>query len=102
MAEDEPKSALEIALERLRKKDEAEGVVPFAMSEAQKAEIAEIRNFYEARLAEREVLHLSALKRTFDPAAREELETQYRRDREQLVSDRDTKIERVRQAAGNR
>ncbi len=99
MAEGEPKSALEIALERLRKKDEAAGVVPFAVSDAQKAEIAEIRNFYEARLAEREVLHRSALKRTPDPAEREELEAQYRRDREHLVSERDAKIERVRQAA---
>ncbi len=97
MAEDAPKSALEIAMERLRRKDQEQGVVPMALTDAQRSEIAEIRSFYEARLAEREVFHNSALARTLDPAAREELETQYRRDREHLVSERDAKIERVRE-----
>jgi len=99
MAEGGPKSALEIAMERLRQKDEAEGVVQPSLTEAQKAEIAEIRNYYEARLAEREVMHRSALARTFDPAARAEIEAEYRRDRERTVGEREAKIERVRQAA---
>ncbi len=91
-----PKSAYELAMERLRKKDEAAGVHTRPLTDAQKAAIAEIRNFYEAKLAEAEVLHHSKLRTTFDPAARAELEEQYRRDRERLNSERDSKIEKAR------
>jgi hypothetical protein len=91
-----PKSAYELAIERLRKKDEEAGVQSRPLTDAQKAAIAEIRNFYEAKLAEVEVLHHSTLRTTFDPAARAELEQEYRRDRERLTSERDSKIERAR------
>jgi hypothetical protein len=96
MSDSGPKSAIEIAMERLRRKDEEEGVVQGVLTDAQKADIADVRNFYEAKLAEIDVLHASALRRTFDPAAREELEANYRRDRERLGSERDAKIERIR------
>src|SRR5262249_38443997 len=57
---DQPlKSAVELAMERLRKKDEAAGIAPQPLSDAQKAAIAEARNFCEAKLAEQEVLHHS-------------------------------------------
>jgi len=92
----EPKSAFELAMERLRRKDEEEGVVQQPLSEAQKAAIAEVRTFYEARGAELEVMHKSALARTFEPAARDELEAGYRRERERLAAERDGKIERLR------
>jgi hypothetical protein len=91
-----PKSAYELAMERLRKKDEAAGVTHQPITEEQKAAIAEIRNFYEAKLAEIEVLHQGQLQRTFEPEARAALEQQYRRDRERLSSERDNKIEKAR------
>ncbi len=97
MPDDAPKSAIEIAMERLRRKDEESGVVQRQMTDAQRSAIAEVRNFYEARIAEREVMHKSAFARTFDPQAREELENEYRRDRERLISERDAKIERIRE-----
>ena len=98
MSDDKPlKSALELAMERLRKKDEDAGVESKPLSDAQKAAIAEARNFCEAKLAEREVLHHSKLRRVFDPAERETLDQEYRRDRERLVSERDAKIEKIRQ-----
>lgn len=97
---DEPKSAVELAMERLRRKDADEGVVPKALSAEQKAEIAEVRNVYEARIAQLEVMHRSALARTFDPAAREEEEGGYRRERERLNAERDEKIEQIRNASG--
>ena len=46
--------------------------------------------------AEREILHRSSLRKTQDPAERETLEEQYRRDRELLGSERDRKIEALR------
>jgi len=97
MADDKPlKSAVELALERLKQKDAESGVESRPPTDAQKAAIAEARNFYEAKLAEAEVLHQSKLKTTIDPEQREALLQDYRRDRERLTSERDRKIERIR------
>jgi hypothetical protein len=90
------KSAFELAMERLRKQDAQAGVEQQPLTEAQKAAIAEVRNFYEAKMAEQDVLQESRLRRTFDPAERETIETQVRRDRERLASERDAKIEKIR------
>ncbi len=99
MAEDEaPKSAYELALERLRRKDREEGVEERPLSDAQRARIGELRRVYEARLAEREILHHSSLRKAAgDPEAVEKLEEEYRRDRERIASERDRKIEAARQ-----
>lgn len=91
-----PKSALELAMERLRKKDEEEGIERRPLTDAQKATIGEIRNFYEAKLAEIEVLHKDKLLTIFDPAEREVRDQEYRRDRERLISERDSRIEKAR------
>ena len=91
-----PKSAYELAMERLRKKDADAGIIPHTMTEEQKAAVAEIRNFYESKIAELEVLHQGQLRRLFDPEQRATLEEQYRRDRDRLVSERDAKIEKAR------
>ena len=97
MPDDKPvKSAFELAMERLRKKDADAGIESRPPTDAQKAAIAEVRNFYEAKMAERDVLHQSALRKTPDPEARAALDAQYRRDRERLASDRDAKIEKIR------
>jgi len=94
----ELKSAYELAMERLKKKDADEGVEARPLTDAQKGSIAEIRNFYEAKLAEAEVLHQSTLRATWDPAQRDTLEQEYRRDRERLTSERDSKIEKIRRS----
>lgn len=93
-----PKSAYELAMERLRKKDADAGITRQPVTEAQKAAVAEIRSFYESKLAELEVLHQGQLRRLFDPGQRATLEEQYRRDRDRLVSERDAKIEKARGA----
>ena len=98
MADDEaPKSAYQIALERLRKKDREEGVEERPLSDQQRNEIADIRKIYEARFAECEILHRSSLRKVADPADQDTLEEQYRRDRRRLGSERDRKIEKVRE-----
>jgi hypothetical protein len=91
------KSAYELAMERLNKKDAAAGVEQRRLTDEQKASIAELKRFYEAKLAEQELLHQSSLRKTMDPEARAMLEDEYRRDRERLVSERDTKLEKIRQ-----
>jgi hypothetical protein len=97
MPDDKPmKSAYELAMERLRRKDAEEGVETRPLSDRQKAAIAEVRNFYEAKLAEQEVLHQSSMRKSVDPDALAALEADYRRDRERLASERDAKIEKIR------
>lgn len=97
MAEDDaPKSAYELILERLKKKDREDGVEERPISEGQRARIAELRKVYEAKLAEREILFRSSLRKSDDPAERETLEEQYRRDRDRIASERDRKIEAAR------
>lgn len=100
MSEDDgtPKSAYELAMARLKQKDKEAGIEIVPLTSEQRAAIAEIRSFYEAKLAEAEVLHQSTLRRTMDPAAREALEADYRREREHLISQRDRKIEDARRA----
>lgn len=97
MNDDKPlKSALELAMERLAKKDADAGIAAKPITDAQKAAIAEARNFYEAKIAELEVLHQSKVNATFDPAERDTLDQQYRRERDHLVTERDNKISRLR------
>lgn len=101
MADDEaPKSAWELALAKLEQKDRDAGVETMPLSEGQRARIAELRQVYEAKLAECEILHRSALRRSAgDPEALEKLEEEYRRDRERIGSEREARIERVRRGA---
>ena len=91
-----PKSAYELAMERLRKQDEEAGVERQVVTAAQKAAITEIRNFYEAQLAQLEVLHQGRLQSMFDPSERASLEDAYRHDRARLTSERDAKVEKAR------
>ena len=91
-----PKSAYELAMERLRKQDEEAGVGRQVVTAAQKAEITEIRNFYEAQLAQLEVLHEGRLRSMFDPSERALLEDAYRHDRERRTCEGDAKVEEAR------
>jgi len=92
------KSAYELAMERLEKNDADEGVERHAITAAQKAAIAEIRNFYESKLAEVDVLHQGRMRNSVDPDERATSEEQYHRDRERLTTERDTKIDKARSA----
>ena len=97
MAKDKPlKSSYELAMERFKKSDEESGIERTTVTDAQKSAIAEIRNFYEAKIAELEVMHKSQLMTMADSAEREAREQEYRRDRERFTSERESKIEKIR------
>jgi hypothetical protein len=83
-------------MERLRKKDEATGVEHRTLTDEQKAKIVEVRSLYGAKLAQAEVLHQGVLAGTFDPAERAVLEDHYRRERERLTSELESKVEKAR------
>ena len=92
------KSAYELAMERLRKQDAESGVVEQKLTDEQKAAIAEARSIYEARVAERQILHRQKTLTTYDPAEREVIDEQYRRDLDRFASDRDARIRTIRES----
>jgi hypothetical protein len=96
---DELKSAVELAMERLRKRDaESEDGAPRPLTARQKKRIAEIRQEYKAKLAERELLYQSERAGAQgDPEAMERAEGSYRRDREFLEKQRQTRIQEVKE-----
>lgn len=91
-----PKSAFELAMEKLKKKDVEAGVEAQVLTEAQRTAIAEAKSVYEARVAERRIMHQSAVLAVFDPAELAERDLELRRDLERFASDRDAKIKKIR------
>ena len=96
MSDDAPKSAYELAMERLRRKDAEQGVEERAVSEEQKAQIAEARRVHSAKVAEAEILYKSSLMGTFEPEARMKLEAEHRRDLQRLHDDLERKLTKIR------
>jgi len=96
---DGPKSALELAMERLRKQDAEAGLQETSLSDAQKAAIAEARSVYDARVAERKIMHRSTVASIFDPAERAERDAELRRDLERFEREREEKTKRIREGA---
>jgi hypothetical protein len=94
MADERPKTAYEIAMDRLRQKEG--GAEPQPLTDAQKAAIAEARQVYQARVAEREILHQDALRKAASREEIDQLNEALRRDVERLATDRDAKIARIR------
>ena len=97
MAEDDkPKSAVELALERLRQKDADSGVVERPPTDEQKAAIADARSLHASKVAELEILHRSRIAGIFDPAERVAAEDEYRRELVRLNDDLERKIGKLR------
>jgi hypothetical protein len=98
--EDKPRSAVELAMERLRQKDAAAGVATQPPSDEQKAAIAEARSVHASKIAEAEILHRSKIAGVFDPAERVQAEDDYRRELARLNGDLERKIEKIRGKRG--
>ena len=99
MSDEAPKSAYELAMERLRKKDAESGVEERSLTDEQRDEIAEVKRVYGAKLAEAEILHKSKLMTTWEPEERAKLEEGHRRDIERLKSDQERKLASIRNRA---
>ena len=93
-----PKTSFELATERLRRQDAAEGVSAQPLTDEQKSAIAEVRSLYNSKIAEQDVLQQSAMKGSvgFDSTELDEVGRQFRRERERLASERDRKVEKIR------
>ncbi len=91
-----PKSAFDLAMERLNAADAGSGAKKTTLTPKQKEEIAEARRIAASRLAEREILFRDAMMKTPDPAAREKAESEYQIDRQRINDDCDRAIEAIR------
>ncbi|HEY7869442.1 MAG TPA: hypothetical protein VIF59_09450 [Methylomirabilota bacterium] len=97
MADNAPKSAYELAMERLRQKDAGAGSAERPLTDEQKAAIAEVRQMHQAKTAEREILHQAALRKAASHEEVEQLNEALRRDTERMAGERDRKIAAIRE-----
>jgi hypothetical protein len=98
MSEESPKSAVELAMERFRKQDAEAGVVETHLTDAQRDAIAEVRRVHQARVAERKIMHQSAILGVMDPAERDERDGELRRDLDRFERERDEQVKKIRGA----
>ena len=95
--DDAPKSALELAMERLREKDANAGGPPSPITDEQKAAIAEARSLHASKIAELDILHRASVRTLPDPDARAAAEAEYRREVQRLNDELDRKVRRIRE-----
>jgi len=99
---DAPKSAYEIAMEKLRMQDQQRGESgPAALTDDQKREISDVRARFQAKQAEAEILHKANRRKAGEDAeALAKLEEEYAIDRRRIEEQREREIARVRGAGG--
>jgi hypothetical protein len=93
---DKPKTAFELAMERLNAEDREAGTKETSLTPKQKEAIAEARRVASSRLAEREILFRDSMKKTPDPETREKAEAEYQIDRQRISDDCERAIEAIR------
>jgi hypothetical protein len=95
------KSAFDLAMDRLKARDLAEGVEEAKpLTKSQKDKIAQLRTEAQAKLAELEILHRKNVAGSSDPAVLAKIEENYAIDRGRAESRRDSEIEKVRKGKG--
>jgi hypothetical protein len=97
---DKPKSAVELAMERLRRRDAEQGVVEQPITGEQKTAIADARSVHASKTAELEILHRSKMRGVFDAAARAQAEDEYRRELQRINDELERKVRKIRGGGG--
>jgi hypothetical protein len=98
MSDQTPKSAIELAMARLRQKDVDAGTADVPLTEAQKAAIAEIRQVYGARRAQAEIMHQASLASAVDVETLTRLNEEFRRDTDRMARELDERIAAIRRS----
>ena len=91
-------------MEKLRKKDAERGETELHLSQEQKEEIARLRQFRKAKVAEREILHQVEMRKaraTGEPEAVRSVEENYGRDLSRIEEETESKIDAVRRGGGS-
>jgi hypothetical protein len=94
--DDAPKSAIELAMARLRQKDADAGGADPSLTDAQKAAIAEVRQLYAARRAQAEIMHQASLASAVDIESLGRLHDEFRRDTDRMARELEEKIAAIR------
>ncbi|MEM6797225.1 MAG: hypothetical protein AAF725_24850 [Acidobacteriota bacterium] len=89
------KSAYELALERMEKQG-IDRPDRDALSDEDRAKMAEIRRRAQAKVAEREILHREKLAGLASPIEREQEEAEFRREKQRIEAERDSEIAALR------
>lgn len=96
MNDDAPKSALELAMARLKRKDAEAGSVDAPLTDAQKAEIADVRQLYAARRAQAEIMHKASLASAVDIEGLARLHEEFRRDTDRMTRELEERVAAIR------
>ena len=91
-----PKSAYELAMEKLKARGNYE---ERKLTGEQKAAIADIRSRYRARVAEAEIQHQSRLASVTTYEELDKMKTELAREKERLNAEMEEKVEEVRSAS---
>jgi hypothetical protein len=91
-----PKSAYELAMEKLKSRGDLE---PKSLTDDQKKAIAEVRSRYRARIAEVEIQHQAKLKAVASYEELEKVQAELAREKDRLNSEMEEKVEEVRSHA---
>lgn len=92
-----PKSAYELAMERLTAEDREKGIEMRPLSDAQKQEIAALRQKAKAGLAELEILRTKSISEAGgDPKTLAEIDEHYEVDRSRIESRLEDDVARIK------
>lgn len=94
--DDAPKTAIELAMARLKKQDADAGSVEIPLNDRQKAEITEVRQMYAARRAQAEIMHKASLASAVDVEGLARLHDEFRRDTDRMQRELDEKVAAIR------
>ncbi len=93
MSEDEPKSAVELAMEKLRARGD---FTETSLTDAQKAEIADIRSLYQSKIAELEIHEAAKMKQAATLEELEAMKEALAKEKEHLNQEMEDKVKKIR------
>ena len=91
--DDEPKSAVELAMEKLRARGD---FTETSLTDAQKAEIADIRSLYQSKIAELEIHDAVKMKQATTLEELEAMKEALAKEKEHLNQEMEDKVKKVR------
>ncbi len=91
--DDEPKSAVELAMEKLRARGD---FAETSLTDAQKAEIADIRSLYKSKIAEHEIHEAAKMNQATTLEDLEAMKEALAKEKERLSHEMEDKVKKVR------
>ncbi len=91
--DDEPKSAVELAMEKLRARGD---FTETSLTDAQKAEIADIRSLYQSKIAELEIHEAAKMRQAATLEELEALKEALAKEKQRLNQEMEDKVKAAR------